>query len=196
MAPLVLGMSKAQVSTRATRSWAARSDSAERRASWIIFFGSSGRTSGLGPEGHASTDPLGRPGRTLSGPSGPLLAERLGPTARTSDRVFVDWVPERAAASCAVTTWWSTARLGSMPKIDGSRSTEPSSAPDEDRRVTERCWVRDGGTGGSPREWPSPGRWSRWRTRLRSSGLPTLHQRALTASRRITMPPRDRGPLL
>ena len=39
MAALVLGTSKVQASTSATRPWAARSDSAERRASWIIFFG-------------------------------------------------------------------------------------------------------------------------------------------------------------
>ena len=39
MASLVLGTSKPQASTSATRPSAARSDRAERRASRIIFFG-------------------------------------------------------------------------------------------------------------------------------------------------------------
>ena len=49
----------------------------------------------------------------------PFWRNGLAPPPRTSARVLVDWVPERAAASWAVTTWWSTARLGSMPKSDG-----------------------------------------------------------------------------
>ena len=68
----------------------------------------------------------------------PFWRNGLVPPPRTSARVLVDWVPERAAASWAVTTWWSTAWLGSMPNSDGSRSTGPSSAPSIERRVTVR----------------------------------------------------------
>ena len=47
----------------------------------------------------------------------------MAPPPATSARVRVDWVPARAAASWAVITWWSTAVLGTMPKISGSRVT-------------------------------------------------------------------------
>ena len=68
----------------------------------------------------------------------PFWRNGLAPPPRTSARVLVDWVPARLAASWAVTTWCSTARLGSRPKIVGSRSTVPRSWPAALRRVTVR----------------------------------------------------------
>ena len=48
---------------------------------------------------------------------------------RTSARVLVLCVPERAAASCAVTTWCMTAMFGSMPNSSSGTSTVPAPAP-------------------------------------------------------------------
>src|SRR5205807_922448 len=53
----------------------------------------------------------------------------LAPPPRTSARVSVLCVPLRLAASWAVTTWWSTAWLGSMPNRASSRSTFPFDSP-------------------------------------------------------------------
>ena len=68
----------------------------------------------------------------------PFWRNGLAPPPRTSARVLVDCVPARAAASWAVTTWCSTARLGSSPKTVGSRSTVPRSWPAALRRVAVR----------------------------------------------------------
>ena len=46
----------------------------------------------------------------------PFCFQGLAPPPRTSARVLVLWVPDRRAASWAVTTWCMTATLGSMPK--------------------------------------------------------------------------------
>ena len=68
----------------------------------------------------------------------PFWRNGLAPPPRTSALVKVDWVPARLAASWAVTTWCSTARLGSRPKMVGSRSTGPRSWPAALRLVTVR----------------------------------------------------------
>src|SRR5262249_47570174 len=47
----------------------------------------------------------------------------------TSARPLVLWVPDRAAASCAVTTWCKTDRFGVMPNISSGRSTLPALPP-------------------------------------------------------------------
>src|SRR5690606_26513684 len=51
------------------------------------------------------------------------------PPPLTSPRVLVEAVPDRLAASWAVTTWCSTAMLGSMPNTSGSKSTVPFDVP-------------------------------------------------------------------
>ena len=56
----------------------------------------------------------------------PFWRHGLAPPPRTSARVLVVWVPDRRAASWAVTTWCITGTLGSMPKMASSSSTVPA----------------------------------------------------------------------
>ena len=51
------------------------------------------------------------------------------PPPRTSPRVFVECVPWRAAASCAVTTWCISGMLAVASKTCAGSSTEPSTFP-------------------------------------------------------------------
>src|SRR5690606_22205845 len=59
----------------------------------------------------------------------PFCLQGLAPPPLTSPRVLVEAVPDRLAASWAVTTWCSTAMLGSMPNTSGSKSTVPFDVP-------------------------------------------------------------------
>ena len=130
LASLVFGASKPQLSTTTTLPSLARSDSAERRASLIIFFGVRwAYERGFGPR--AMPPPLYcgelvEPWRALPVP---FWRYGLAPPPRTSLRVFVLCVPARRAASWAVTTWCITGTLGWMPNIASSSSTLPASAP-------------------------------------------------------------------
>ena len=59
----------------------------------------------------AAAGELRRAGRALTGAAGALLPVRLAPPPRTSPRLLVEWVPWRAAASWATTTWWISGML-------------------------------------------------------------------------------------
>ncbi len=105
MAALVLGPSKDQASTSATRPPDARSDRAERRASWIIFLGVFwAYDRGLGPRATPPPTHWGERVEPCRARPVPFCLNGLAPPPRTSARVLVDWVPERADASWAVTT--------------------------------------------------------------------------------------------
>jgi hypothetical protein len=129
-AALVLGESKPHASTTTTLPSLARSDSAERRASEIIFFGVfCWYDRGFGPR--ATPPPLKcgervEPWRALPVP---FWRYGLAPPPLTSERVLVLWVPARRAASWAVTTWCMTGTFGWMPNTASSRSTVPASLP-------------------------------------------------------------------
>ena len=108
----------------------ARSDSAERSASLIIFFGVRwAYERGLGPR--AMPPPVNCGARIDPWRAWPVPFWRYGlaPPPRTSARVFVLWVPARRLASWAVTTWCITGTLGWMPNIASSSSTVPASLP-------------------------------------------------------------------
>src|SRR6478609_10216463 len=55
------------------------------------------------------------------------------PPPRTSPRVFVEWVPWRAAASWATTTWWISGTLVCTSKISAGSSTVPAVLPAGER---------------------------------------------------------------
>src|SRR5580704_10781318 len=60
------------------------------------------------------------------------------PPPRTSPRVLVAWVPCRAAASWAVTTWWISGTLTLASKISGGSTAAPDlalAAPDFEARL-------------------------------------------------------------
>ena len=114
-------------STTRTLPSAARSDRAERRARRIIFLGVRWRSrgaSGRGPRHRrASAAPGSSPGGRGRCPSG---ATAWRHRRATSARVLVLWVPARAAASWAVTTWCMTGdvRLDAeqlVGHVDGAR---------------------------------------------------------------------------
>src|SRR5438309_2305010 len=66
----------------------------------------------------------------------PFWRHGFAPPPDTSARLLVAWVPERAAASWAVTTWCMTGTLGWIPKIAAGRSCRPIMAPDAARTST------------------------------------------------------------
>ena len=120
---------------------AARSDSAERSARLIIFFGVFwSYLRGLGPR--ATPPPLKcgarvEPWRALPVP---FCLNGFLPPPLTSARVLVLCVPARRAASWAVTTWCITGTLGWMPKMSSASSTSPAALPATVLTVTfRRC---------------------------------------------------------
>src|SRR5699024_9509114 len=59
----------------------------------------------------------------------PFWRQGLRPPPRTSPRVLVLWVPCRAAASCATTTWWISGTLTWTSKTSPGSSTVPADPP-------------------------------------------------------------------
>src|SRR6056297_2876751 len=129
-ASLVLGVSMPQLSTTTTLPSAALSDRAERRASFTIFLGVFwSYLRGFGPSATPPPANCGdrvEPWRALPVP---FWRYGLAPPPDTSERVLVLWVPERRAASWAVTTWCITGTFGCTPKTSSSSSTSPASEP-------------------------------------------------------------------
>src|SRR6478609_1905081 len=117
LASLVLGASQPQASTTRTLPSAARSDRAERRARRTIFLGVFwSYLRGFGPRATPPPRQIGERLEPARARPVPFWAHGLAPPPRASERVLVDWVPARRAASWAVTTCDITATLGSMPK--------------------------------------------------------------------------------
>ena len=131
LADLVFGVSMPQLSTTMILPSLARSDRADLSASFTIFFGVFwSYLRGFGP--WATPPPLKcgpriEPWRALPVP---FWAYGLRPPPRTSARVLVLCVPERRAASWAVTTWCITGTLGWTPNMSSSTSMVPASLPD------------------------------------------------------------------
>ena len=115
----------------------ARSDRAEYSASRIIFLGVRWRYErGLGPRAMPPPTHWGERVEPCRARPVPFCRNGFAPPPATSARVLVDWVPDRAAASWAVTTWCSTAVLGTIPKISGARTTWSMTVPSLRRRST------------------------------------------------------------
>ena len=183
-------------STTATRPSDARSESAEtqREADHLLrgLLRVASAASGRGPRRRPPT--AGERVDPCRARPVPFCRNGLAPPPRTSARVLVDWVPARAAASWAVTTWWRTARLGSMPKIDGSRSTSPSSAPAADAAGAVRC-SGPAARGGGPRPAGGAVDVGSGSRSSGSSGLRSLDERCLDRVAQDHDPaPRARAP--
>ena len=114
LASLVFGASKPQPSTTTTLPSLARSDSAERAASLIIFFGVRwAYAARLGAEGDATAGVVRGVRRALAGVAGALLAVRLGAAAADLAAGLGATACRRAgAASWAVTTWCMSGHVG------------------------------------------------------------------------------------
>ena len=121
LAVLVFGVSMPQLSTTMILPSFARSDRADLSASFTIFFGVFwSYLRGFGPR--ATPPPLKcgpriEPWRALPVP---FWAYGLRPPPRTSARVLVLCVPERRAASWAVTTWCMTGTFGWTANMSSS----------------------------------------------------------------------------
>src|SRR4051794_6720774 len=141
LASLVLGASKLQLSTTRTLPSAARSDRAERRARRTIFLGVFWTyLRGFGPRATPPPRQIGERLEPARARPVPFWRHGLAPPPRASERVLVDWVPARRAASWAVTTWAITDTLGSRPKTASSSSTEPAFLPAGLRRSALLTW--------------------------------------------------------
>ena len=93
-------------------------------SSWACAGGSRAASGRAPHHRHASAARGSNPGGPGRCPSGATASHHR---RATSARVFVLCVPERAAASWAVTTWCMTAVLGSMPNSSSGTSTVPAS---------------------------------------------------------------------
>ena len=105
---------------------AARSDRAEAGPGGSSSWGCAAGSCGAWDRGRRHRPTSAAPGSSPGGPGRCPSGGRAWRHRRdTSARVLVLWVPRRAAASWAVTTWCITGTLGWMPKTASSSSTEP-----------------------------------------------------------------------
>src|SRR3954452_25467691 len=68
----------------------------------------------------------------------PFCLKGLRPAPETSPRRLVEWVPWRAAARCATTTWWISGMFVLTSKSAAGSSTEQAFLPSEPRTSSAR----------------------------------------------------------
>src|SRR6478609_6155082 len=68
----------------------------------------------------------------------PFCLKGLRPAPETSPRRLVEWVPWRAAARCATTTWWISGMFVLTSKSAAGSSTEPAFLPSAPRTSSAR----------------------------------------------------------
>ena len=116
--------SNAHSSIRAIRPSAARSDRAECSARRIIFLGVRWRYErGLGPRAMPPPTHCGERVEPCRARPVPFCRKGFAPPPAPRPGSWWTGCRPGPTANCAVTTWWSTAVLGSMPKISGARTT-------------------------------------------------------------------------
>src|SRR3990170_2505334 len=86
----------------------------------------------------------------------PFWRHGLAPPPDTSARPLVEWVPERAAASWAVTTWCMTGTLGWIPKMAAGSSGCSTTTGAIRHHPSRRCGRRRARRRGRERH-PAPG---------------------------------------